>query len=57
MTREELEKAITKTREQIYALNSSLNEVQDSKEKKTIQSRLRELQIRQLWYLDQLKAW
>lgn len=54
VTGDEIRKAIEVTKAEIYRLKSQLEEITDPKEEKRILAKLKELRIRQLWYLDQL---
>jgi hypothetical protein len=57
MRREELEKAIESTKLEIYQAKEQLKQVVDPREEKKLLARLKELQILQLWHMDQLNAW
>jgi hypothetical protein len=57
MTREELLKSIEETRQEIYQVKGQLDQVTDPQEEKQLLVRLKELQIRQIWHMDQIRAW
>lgn len=50
----ELKEAINRTKAQIYKLKQQLEEIADLRERRRLQRQLKELQILQLWHLDQL---
>lgn len=54
MDRTELQEAIDLTKEQIYKLKQLIEETSDLRERRRLQCQLKELQILQLWHLDQL---
>jgi hypothetical protein len=54
LTRDELIYSVEETRLQIYRVRNELNEISDSRQRKQLQRKLKELQIRQLWNLEQL---
>lgn len=54
MNRNELEKEIEETRLQIFGIKAKLDLTRDPKVEKRLEKKLKELQIHQLWLLDQL---
>lgn len=54
MNRNELEKEIEETRLQITEIKAKLDLTLDPKKEKRLEKKLKELQIHQLWLLDQL---
>lgn len=54
MTPEEINLAIEITKEKIWEIRSRLEKATSVKEKQELKKRLKELQILQLWHLDQL---
>lgn len=57
MTQEELEQAIKETQQQICRLKEQLNQATDPGKEKQLLTKIKELQIKQLWHLDQLNGW
>lgn len=57
MNHEEIQQAINETKAEIYQLKEQLARVTDLREEKKLLAKIKELQIKQLWHLDQLKAW
>jgi hypothetical protein len=57
VTREELLKSIEANRQEIYQVKGQLDQVTDPQEEKQLLVRLKELQIKQIWYMDQVDAW
>jgi hypothetical protein len=56
MTPEELQASINTTKQQIEQLKLQIEESADSKERHRLILKLKELQILQLWHIDQLEA-
>lgn len=54
MTREEILQAIEINRQQIYHLKAHIDLVTDSQEEKRLIAELKELQVRQFWFMDQM---
>ncbi len=57
MRKEELERTIDITKLEIYNLKEQLDKVSDSREEKKLLAKLKQLQIKQRWCMDQLQAW
>lgn len=56
LTRYELQEAITSTLEEIEVVKQQIAQAADSREKRRLIRKKRELQYLQLWHLDQLKG-
>jgi len=56
MNRKELQQAITDTLAEIEQVKEQLSQATDPREELQLTKRKRELQIRQLWNIDQLEA-
>ena len=57
MMKEELERIVETTKLEIYQLKEQLDQVTDPREEKELLVKLKELQIKQMWCMDQLEAW
>ena len=57
MRKEELKIELEINKSSIYGLNEKLEQVSNFKEEKKLLTELKELQIKQMWLLDQLEAW
>ncbi|NLG33431.1 MAG: hypothetical protein GX550_07920 [Syntrophomonadaceae bacterium] len=57
MRKEKLERTIDITKLEIYKLKEQLDKVSDPREEKKLLVKLKELQIKQMWCMDQLEAW
>ena len=57
MRKEELKIELEINKSSIYGLNEKLEQVSNFKEEKKLLTELKELQIKQIWLLDQLEAW
>ncbi|MTI80828.1 MAG: hypothetical protein FH758_08090 [Firmicutes bacterium] len=54
MNEQELREAIDQTKEKIYQIKSQIEFTDDSQERLRLKRKLKELQYKQLWHLDQL---
>ncbi len=57
MMKEELERIVETTKLEIYQQKEQLDQVTDPREEKELLVKLKELQIKQMWCMDQLEAW
>lgn len=57
MRKEELETELEINKASIYRLKEELEQVSNFREEKKLLTELKELQIKQIWLLDHLKAW
>ncbi len=57
MMKEELERIVETTKLEIYQLKEQMDQVTDPREEKELLVKLKELQIKQMWCMDQLEAW
>ena len=57
MMKEELERIVETTKLEIYQLKEQLDQVTDPREEKELLVKLKELQIKIMWCMDQLEAW
>lgn len=57
MTREELKQAIKNTKQEICRVKEQLSLVTNPREEKKLLAKLKELQVRQIWYMDQFGVW
>ncbi len=57
MRKEKLERTIDITKLEIYKLKEQLDKVSDPREEKKLLAKLKQLQIKQMWCMDQLQAW
>jgi len=57
MMKEELERIVETTKLEIYQLKEQLDQVTAPREEKELLVKLKELQIKQMWCMDQLEAW
>lgn len=54
MTAEELKAAIEQTKEKIWEIRRKVESASDPAERRALKRRLKEMQVLQLWHLDQL---
>ena len=57
MIKEEIERTIEITTLEIYKLKEQLDQASDLREEKELLAKLKQLQIKQMWCMDQLEAW
>ncbi len=57
MMKEEMEQTIETTKLEIYQLKEQLDQVTDPREEKELLVKLKQLQYKQMWCMDQLEAW
>ena len=57
MMKGELERTVETTKLEIYQQKEQLDQVTDPREEKELLVKLKELQIKQMWCMDQLEAW